>query len=44
MQTQQKIQLIIKNAGSSLIQVIDNGLGMNKKDAKMAFKSILPPK
>ena len=33
-----KIQLIIKNAGSSLIQVIDNGIGMNENDAEICFK------
>ena len=33
-----KIQLIIKDAGSTLIQVIDNGIGMNEKDAVMCFK------
>ena len=33
-----KIQLIIKNAGSSLVQVIDNGSGMNKGDAILCFK------
>ena len=33
-----KIQLIIKNAGSSLVQVIDNGSGMNKEDAILCFK------
>jgi DNA mismatch repair protein MutL len=33
-----KIQLVIKDAGSTLIQVIDNGVGMNEKDAAMCFK------
>lgn len=33
-----KIQLVIKDAGSTLIQVIDNGVGMNEKDATMCFK------
>ncbi len=32
------IQLIIKDAGRSLIQVIDNGNGMSPKDARMAFE------
>ena len=32
------IRLIIKDAGRSLIQVIDNGKGMSKSDAKMAFE------
>ncbi|HCA42759.1 MAG TPA: DNA mismatch repair endonuclease MutL [Bacteroidetes bacterium] len=31
------IHLIIKDAGKSLIQVIDNGYGMNEDDAKMSF-------
>jgi DNA mismatch repair protein MutL len=33
-----KIQLIIKDAGKSLIQVIDNGCGMSLTDARMAFE------
>ena len=32
------IQLIIKDAGKTLIQVIDNGCGMSKKDANMSFE------
>ena len=32
------IRLIIKDAGRSLIQVIDNGKGMSDSDAKMAFE------
>ena len=32
------IQLIIKDAGRSLIQVIDNGAGMSETDARMAFE------
>lgn len=32
------IQLIIKDAGKSLIQVIDNGKGMNPFDARMCFE------
>lgn len=32
------IQLIIKDAGRSLIQVIDNGKGMSPTDARMAFE------
>lgn len=32
------IQLIVKDAGRSLIQVIDNGKGMSALDAKMAFE------
>lgn len=33
-----KIQLILKDAGKSLIQVIDNGCGMSVTDARMAFE------
>ncbi len=33
-----KIQLIIKDAGKTLIQVIDNGSGMSETDARMAFE------
>jgi DNA mismatch repair protein MutL len=32
------IKLIIKNAGKSLIQVIDNGCGMSETDARMSFE------
>jgi len=32
------IKLIIKDAGKSLIQVIDNGLGMNVTDARLCFE------
>jgi DNA mismatch repair protein MutL len=32
------IKLIIKDAGKSLVQVIDNGLGMNVTDARMCFE------
>lgn len=32
------IQLIIKDAGKTLIQVIDNGKGMSPTDARMAFE------
>ena len=32
------IQLILKDAGKTLIQVIDDGLGMNKSDVKLAFE------
>jgi DNA mismatch repair protein MutL len=32
------IKLIVKDAGKTLIQVIDNGLGMNPVDARMAFE------
>lgn len=33
-----QIQLIIKDAGKTLIQVIDNGKGMSMTDARMAFE------
>ncbi len=33
-----QIQLIIKEAGKSLIQVIDDGLGMSPTDARMSFE------
>jgi DNA mismatch repair protein MutL len=33
-----KIQLIIKESGKSLIQVVDNGCGMTKQDAIMSFE------
>ena len=32
------IKVIIKDAGRSLIQVIDNGKGMSKSDARMSFE------
>ena len=32
------ILLILKDAGKTLIQVIDDGLGMNKSDVKLAFE------
>lgn len=32
------IKLIIKEAGKSLIQVVDDGLGMSETDARMAFE------
>ncbi len=32
------IELIIKDAGKTLIQVVDNGCGMSDKDAKMSFE------
>ncbi|MCI5082183.1 MAG: DNA mismatch repair endonuclease MutL [Saprospiraceae bacterium] len=34
----QNIQLIVKDAGKSLIQVIDDGSGMSETDARMAFE------
>jgi DNA mismatch repair protein MutL len=33
-----KIQLIVKDAGKKLIQVIDNGCGMGSEDARMSFE------
>lgn len=33
-----KIKLVIKEAGKSLIQVIDNGCGMSNSDARMCFE------
>lgn len=32
------IQIVIKDAGRSLIQVVDNGKGMSETDARMAFE------
>ncbi len=32
------IQLIVKDAGKTLLQVIDNGMGMSETDARMAFE------
>lgn len=32
------VQLIIREAGKSLIQVIDNGIGMSETDARMCFE------
>jgi len=33
-----EIKLIIKDAGKSLIQVVDNGCGMSERDARMCFE------
>ena len=33
-----KIQLIVKDAGRTLIQVIDNGCGMSESDARVCFE------
>ena len=33
-----QIELIIKDAGKTLIQVVDNGCGMSKTDAKISFE------
>ncbi|MCH8554373.1 MAG: DNA mismatch repair endonuclease MutL [Schleiferiaceae bacterium] len=32
------IQLVVRDAGKTLLQVIDNGKGMNEVDARMAFE------
>jgi DNA mismatch repair protein MutL len=34
----QQIKLIVKDGGKSLIQVVDDGMGMNQIDARMAFE------
>ncbi len=33
-----RIQLIVKEAGKQLIQVVDNGVGMSSTDARLAFE------
>src|SRR3989339_1894316 len=33
-----KIQVILKDAGKTLIQVVDNGCGMSENDARMCFE------
>ncbi len=33
-----KIQVVIKDAGKSLVQVVDNGMGMSLTDARMSFE------
>jgi len=33
-----KVQLIVRDAGKTLIQVIDNGCGMSETDARMSFE------
>ena len=33
-----EIQLVVKDAGKALIQVVDNGNGMSETDARMAFE------
>ncbi|HKK68211.1 MAG TPA: DNA mismatch repair endonuclease MutL [Bacteroidales bacterium] len=33
-----KIQIIVRDAGKTLVQVIDNGSGMSETDARMAFE------
>ena len=34
-----KIKLVVKDSGKTLIQVVDNGVGMNKNDMKMSFEN-----
>ena len=34
----QKIKLIVKDAGKTLIQVVDDGIGMTETDARMSFE------
>lgn len=34
----QNIRLIVKDAGKSLIQVVDDGIGMSETDARMSFE------
>lgn len=33
-----KVELIIRESGKNLVQVVDNGLGMSETDARMAFE------
>lgn len=33
-----KISVVVKDAGKTMIQVIDNGIGMSETDARMAFE------
>ncbi len=33
-----KVELIIRDAGKNLIQVVDDGIGMSETDARMAFE------
>ena len=32
------VQLIVKDAGKQLVQVVDNGIGMSETDARMCFE------
>ena len=36
-----QIQILIKDAGKTLVQVIDNGKGMSETDARMAFERMI---
>lgn len=33
-----KVELIVRDAGKNLVQVVDNGIGMSETDARMAFE------
>lgn len=33
-----KVELIVREAGRNLVQVVDNGIGMSETDARMAFE------
>ena len=33
-----ELKLFVKDAGKTLLQVVDNGCGMSEKDAKMCFE------
>ena len=33
-----KITLVVKEAGKTLIQIIDDGIGMSETDARMSFE------
>ncbi len=33
-----KVELIVRDAGKNLVQVVDNGLGMSESDARIAFE------
>ncbi|MFC0185287.1 ATP-binding protein [Pseudarcicella hirudinis] len=36
-----QIQLIVREAGKTLIQIIDDGIGMSETDARMCLKGML---
>ena len=38
------IKLIVKHAGRTLIEVVDNGSGMSDADARMSLENTLPLK
>jgi len=33
-----RVQVIVRDAGRTLLQVIDNGIGMSEMDARLAFE------